>query len=135
MSQPVKLSDELVLDARLSGAAMQRSIAGQVERWARLGRKVELALNGAQAAPEPVSRPATVAESLATMGTPEGRRRLNSYLQSLPFPHYQAHPTEKGKLVRTEQDGTRSTGRFINRQFEVDNVASLRKPAKSVAKK
>ncbi|PIX46733.1 MAG: hypothetical protein COZ06_16555 [Armatimonadetes bacterium CG_4_10_14_3_um_filter_66_18] len=31
MSQPVKLSDTLVLDARVAGEAFQRSIAGQVE--------------------------------------------------------------------------------------------------------
>ena len=38
MSQPVKLSDGLVLDARLTGEVFQRSIAGQIEFWARLGR-------------------------------------------------------------------------------------------------
>ena len=37
MSQPVKLSESLVLDARLAGDAVERSIAGQVEFWARLG--------------------------------------------------------------------------------------------------
>lgn len=31
MSQPVKLSDELVLDARTVGAVARRSIAGQIE--------------------------------------------------------------------------------------------------------
>ena len=41
MSQPVKLSDALVLDARLAGQALERSIAGQVEFWARLGRAIE----------------------------------------------------------------------------------------------
>lgn len=48
MSQPVKLSDALVLDARLAGEAFGRSIAGQVEFWARLGRSVELLLEGEQ---------------------------------------------------------------------------------------
>src|ERR1035438_9156293 len=48
MSQPVKLSDSLVLDARLAGDAMERSIAGQVEFWARLGRSVEVLLEGRQ---------------------------------------------------------------------------------------
>ena len=48
MSQPVKLSDALVLDARLAGEAVERSIAGQVEFWARLGRSVELLLEGEQ---------------------------------------------------------------------------------------
>jgi hypothetical protein len=38
MSQPVKLSDALVLDARLAGEVQERSIAGQVEFWAKLGR-------------------------------------------------------------------------------------------------
>ncbi|MBX9692585.1 MAG: ParD-like family protein [Cyanobacteria bacterium] len=42
MSQPVKLSDELVLDARLVSELGERSIAGQIEFWARLGRAIEL---------------------------------------------------------------------------------------------
>ncbi len=33
MSQPVKLSDALVLDARITGKLVERSIAGQVEFW------------------------------------------------------------------------------------------------------
>ena len=37
----MKVSDALVLDARLMGEATQRSIAGQIEFWARLGRAVE----------------------------------------------------------------------------------------------
>jgi len=37
MSQPVKLSDALVLETRLAGEIVERSIAGQVEFWARLG--------------------------------------------------------------------------------------------------
>ena len=42
MGQPVKLSDALVLDARIAAEAQERSIAGQVEFWAKLGRSVEL---------------------------------------------------------------------------------------------
>ena len=38
MSQPVKVSDALVLDARLMGEVTQRSIAGQIEFWALVGR-------------------------------------------------------------------------------------------------
>ena len=40
MGQPVKVSDTLLLDARLMGEATHRSIAGQIEFWARLGRAV-----------------------------------------------------------------------------------------------
>ena len=46
MSQPVKLSDSLVLDARFASETFGRSIAGQVEFWARVGRSVELLLEG-----------------------------------------------------------------------------------------
>src|SRR5687768_11176050 len=49
MSQPVKLSDELVLDARLVGEGLERSIAGQIEFWARLGRAIEPVLQVRQA--------------------------------------------------------------------------------------
>ncbi len=41
MSQPVKLSDDLVLDARLTGEAAERSIAGQVEYWASCSQPLE----------------------------------------------------------------------------------------------
>ncbi|MDP6722534.1 MAG: hypothetical protein QGF59_27975, partial [Pirellulaceae bacterium] len=46
MSQPVKLSDELVCDARLTGKVSERSIAGQIEFWAQLGRALEPILRG-----------------------------------------------------------------------------------------
>ena len=46
MSQPVKLSDVLVLDARLTGQIGERSITGQIEYWANLGRAIEPLLRG-----------------------------------------------------------------------------------------
>jgi hypothetical protein len=122
MSQPVKLSDALVLDARLSGEVFQRSIAGQVEYWARLGRTLEDSLNGRQVRALRKTKTAVpLSELVATIGTPEGQRRLAEHLRSLPFPHFEAHPTEPGVLIRTEQDGTRTAGRFVNRQFVVSD--------------
>jgi hypothetical protein len=41
MGQPVKLSDDLIREARTVGAVARRSIAGQVEFWARLGKSIE----------------------------------------------------------------------------------------------
>ncbi len=46
MGQPVKLSEQLVLDARLVGETTERSIASQIEFWAGLGRAVEPVLRG-----------------------------------------------------------------------------------------
>ncbi len=41
MGQPVKLSDELVDDARAVVPFSQLSIAGQIEFWAGLGKSIE----------------------------------------------------------------------------------------------
>ena len=126
MSQPVKLSDGLVLDARLAGEVMQRSIAGQVEFWARLGRSVETFLEGRQVFDlrrKGEARP--ISECLESVDTPEGRQRVAAYLQSGPFPHYEQHPNLPGMLVRIDERGRKTTGRFINRQFQQVKTKSM----------
>lgn len=118
MSMPVKLSDALVLDARLAGQVMERSIAGQVEFWARLGRAIDPVLDGARAMA--VSRRGAaipVAQAVADVADEVGRQRLSQYLGTAPFPHYEAHPERAGMLVRIEADGTRMVGRFVQRVF------------------
>ena len=118
MSQPVKLSDSLVLDARLTSEAAERSIAGQIEFWAGLGRAIEpllrlpeiLALRKAGATK-------TLSACLAEAGTASGTQRVASYLKTRPYPHYEADPQHPGMLLRLEEDGTRTTGRFVNRRF------------------
>jgi hypothetical protein len=119
MSQPVKLSDALVLDARLAGETVERSIAGQVEFWAKIGKAIEPLLQGVQvialcrnAATRPLSA------CLKSADSPAGRRRVVEFLQSQPYPHYETHPDQAGLLVRTEANGKRTVGRFVNRQFQ-----------------
>jgi hypothetical protein len=41
----------------------------------------------------------------------------STLLHNQPFPHYETAPDGPGLLVRIEADGTRSVGRFINRQL------------------
>jgi ParD-like antitoxin of type II bacterial toxin-antitoxin system len=134
MSQPVKLSDALVLDARIAGDAQERSIAGQVEFWAKLGRSVELMLNGQQvmalrrnAGARPLS------EALAAVDSPEGRKRVADVLARQPFPHYKQHSGQPGLLVRIDEDGTETIGRFVNRSF-VTLEASAGLTRKSIAR-
>jgi hypothetical protein len=119
MSQPVKLSDQLVLDARLTADVATRSIAGQIEFWAQLGRAVDFLLDGARVlaliragAVRPLS------ECLASVDSDEGRQRVSAYLQSRPFPHYEPSADTPGLLVRIDADGTRTTGRFVGRAFQ-----------------
>jgi len=118
MSQPVKLSDSLVLDARLAGGATERSIAGQVEFWAKLGRAIEPLLQGDTTLALCRSGAAQSLSALVeSVDTPVGHRRLREHLASLPFPHYAPAPGAKGLLVRTAADGKRTVGRFVNRVF------------------
>ena len=118
MSQPVKLSDELVLEARIAGEAQERSIAGQVEFWAKLGKSVDDLLDGRQVRALRASgavRP--LSEALASVDTPAGRKRVEDVLASRPFPHYRQYAAQPGLLVRIEEDGTETVGRFVHRVF------------------
>jgi hypothetical protein len=120
MSQPVKLSDSLVLDARLASEVVERSIAGQIEFWARIGRAVEPLLQGAQvmalcrdASAQPLSA------CLDSVDSTKGRRRVAEFLRTQPYPHYEPAPSAPGLLVRIEAGGKRTMGRFVNRKFQV----------------
>lgn len=118
MSQPVKLSNSLVLDARLAGEAMERSIAGQVEFWARLGKSLEVVLEGAQVmALQQAGNVRPLAECLEAADSAAGRERLETHLAGLPFPHYAPHPSKAGLLIRTDADGKQTPGRFMKREF------------------
>jgi hypothetical protein len=118
MSQPVKLSDALVLDARIAADAQERSIAGQVEFWAKLGQTVEPLLAGQQVmALRKTSAVRSLYDALTSVETPEGRRRIAEVLARQPFPHYRQAAGEPGLLVRVEADGAETVGRFVNRVF------------------
>jgi hypothetical protein len=124
MSQPVKLSDDLVLDARLTGQIAERSIAGQVEYWANLGRALEPLLQGAQAlalCKNGNARP--LSECLESVDTAEGKDRLRQYLETRPYPHYEPAKDSPGLLVRIEANRKRTVGKFVNRKFQKVQVA------------
>jgi len=118
MGQPVRITDNLILEARLAGEIEDRSIAGQIEFWAHLGQALEPLLQGAQVlALRRAGRVKPLSACIESVDTEEGRRRVKDYLEQLPFPHYEPAPDRPGMLVRIEADGRRSIGRFVNRQF------------------
>jgi hypothetical protein len=102
MSQPVNLSDP-VLYAQLAGEAMERSVAGQVE----------------------CVRP--LSECLESVDSSAGQRRVASFLETQPFPHYQAHLRGRGLFIRIDADGKRTVGRFVNREFRPAKPKSKRR--------
>ena len=119
MSQPVKLSDHLVLDARLTSELAERSIAGQIEFWANLGRAIEPLLAGAQVlALRRAGEVKPLSACLKVVDSPEGRRLVTEHLNAQPFPHYEPAPGRPGMLIRIDADGKRTIGRFVHRRFK-----------------
>lgn len=116
MTQPVRLSAALVQEARTTGETMERSIAGQIEYWARLGRAVEgvLRLEQLQALKKRGDLHA-LGEALAD--TDANRHKVSTYLEARPFPHFERGPHE-GQLVKVDEDGTRTVGLFVGREFK-----------------
>ncbi len=124
MSQPVEISDELIHEARAIGEVAGRSIADQIESWARLGRAIEPLLEGGRLPDRAHSDGAVpLSECLASVGSEAGRRRLAGYLASRPFPHYEPVPGSPGLFVRVDADGARTTGRFVGRGFRAVSCA------------
>jgi hypothetical protein len=118
MGQPVKLSDHLMLEARRVAEGSQRSLAGQIEHWARLGRAIDSLMRPGTALKLKRRPPAPLlSERLKDIDTPAGRARVAAGLASEPFPHFEVAPGRPGLLVRIDEDGTRTIGRFVKRTF------------------
>ncbi len=126
MSQPVKVSDALILDARLMGETTQRSIAGQIEFWARLGRAIEVLLRGDQMlALCKAGKAKPLSMCIESADSTDGKNRLADHLKSLPFPRFEPVPGPAGLLVKIEANGNRTLGRFVKRKYQpVDCSAS-----------
>ena len=118
MSQPVKLSDDLVLDARLTSKLAERSIAGQIEYWAQLGRAIEPLLEGAKAlALRRAGATRLLSDLIGSVDSSEGHLRVAEHLEAEPYPHYEMAPDHPGLLIKIDADGARTLGRFVNREF------------------
>jgi hypothetical protein len=118
MGQPVKLSDALVLDARVVGKTAERSIASQIEFWARVGKAVEGVLRGDQVLRlKQRGEAAPLSGSLRSVDSKAGRERVKAQQAARPFPHFAQAPGKPGFLVKIDADGKRTVGRFVNRAF------------------
>jgi hypothetical protein len=118
MSQPVKLSDSLVLDARMAAAVMERSIAAQVEFWARLGRTLENVATGQQMTALQQTGTLPLSRIVATVNEPAGHKRLADYLNDRPFPRFSPHPELANTFIREESNGKKTVGRFKRGVFQ-----------------
>lgn len=118
MGQPVKLSDDLVDDARAVVPFSRRSIAGQIEFWAGLGKSLEPLLRGDRALSlQMAGQEKPLSEMVAEVDSFKGRGRVARYLKQRPYPHYKIVPGRPDLVCRIEADGTEVIGRFVGREF------------------
>ena len=119
MGQPVKLSDELVDDARAVVPFSHRSIAGQIEFWAGLGKSIEPLLRGDRALSlQMAGGERSLSRLLSEVDSAKGRKRVEATLSQRPYPHYRPVPGHPDLVRRVEKDGTETMGRFVGRDFE-----------------
>lgn len=143
MPQPVKLSDVLINAARAAAEDADRSLAGQIEHWARLGRSVEGALTVAdltrvkrsighleQELPEEAARK-TVLQCLRLAVDRAGLGNTGAAQDPMnEGPRYGTDPALPGLLLRVDPDGTRTPGRFVNRRFvPIETSSAVSVPA------
>ena len=114
----MKVSDALILEARLVSEIAERSITSQIEYWARLGMAVEPLLRGEEVLALQKAGTATpLSKCIESVDSSKGRQRVVDHLKSQPYPHYEA-ASRPGLLVKIDADGTHTVGRFINRKFK-----------------
>jgi hypothetical protein len=133
---PVKLSNDLVNDARQEAEATDRSLTAQIEHWARLGRNVErvlkheevLSLKRAGETPAaPPTRRAILSE-LRRIASESSRAELGATLRKARVVYQDAGDARVERIERIERDGTRTIGRFLNRRFTADEPKSASRP-------
>jgi hypothetical protein len=146
MGMPVKLSDELVLSARIEAEGADRSITAQIEHWAKLGRAAEVALgySSATALKRSGGKIATVLgnrasynsviEVLTKLVSSGDRRDVKTAVRASGKPAYGMDSAHPGLVVREDPDGTRTPGRFVNRKFvPATNRATVKKRVRKAA--
>ncbi|HEY7700484.1 MAG TPA: hypothetical protein VIE88_18800 [Vicinamibacteria bacterium] len=125
----MKIADELVEEARETAALANRSIAKQIEHWARLGRAVEqlvktadvMAFKARLADPQDAAKAvrARVAlerlvQALADRMDRDAARR---FILDTGKPVYEAVPARPDLVSQVWPDGRRMLGRFVDQEF------------------
>ena len=114
---PLRIDDELVLRARMEADAADRSVTAQIEHWVKLGMALEEVLAHGQARELKKKGAPSIADALSAARSSEAQEAALAHLAASGQPRYGVDPDRPGFLVRIDPDGTRTTGRFINRVF------------------
>jgi hypothetical protein len=119
MGLPLRISDEIVLQAREEAEISDRSITSQIEHWVWLGMAVEAVLGHRQLRELKRQGKALLSlkEALTYAESPAGQDEMRAYLVAERQPLYSADPERPAGVVRENPDGTRTRGKFVGREF------------------
>ena len=126
-SSPIRLQDDLMKAAKLTGKRFHRSTAEQIEYWADIGRKVSTVLDPdtlisitaglAQVKVEPIyGKPIDPDEVFNLLETQRQQGSLTQVVTSSAI-KYQSSLTHPGYLEQIDQDGNVLVGQFKNGEF------------------
>jgi len=127
-ASPVRLQEELMESARVSGAVQHRSAAEQIEYWADIGRKVSRTIDPdillaveaglARITVENVKSSAVDPESVfAALDSDRESGVLASAIAEQSPIRYQASKSNPGLLEQVGPTGKTGIGQFINGEF------------------
>lgn len=123
----IKISEEVAELVRRAAAASNRSMAGQVEHWARLAMEIEdratvtevnaiKAMRGDADSIDDVAlreRVVQLIEDFRSTPPEELRERIGLDRKAV----FEPDPDTAGAVVRIDPDGTRTHGRLVGRRF------------------
>jgi hypothetical protein len=126
----VKISRELADSAREVSRWTERSLAGQIEHWAKLGQSIEGVLSGesvialkkagegvAVSPSTPQEDPELALNILASLRKAMPYDAVREGLRASHQVLYESDPEVPGGLIRVSPDGTRTRGRMVDRSF------------------
>lgn len=136
MARSVKLSEDLVQAAEANAQIERRSVGGQIEYWAELGRRIAcdpnisgadlLALQRHERSSEALqavneSRRGEILASLQRLLGDVKRETFVRKLAARQQPRYGIDPTDPTRLMRIDADGSRTYGRLIDNEFVAES--------------
>ncbi len=132
MGIPVKVSSELIEEAKQVAKLANRSVTKQIEHWAELGRAVEhlapmsdlVALKARhedQADARKNAQAHAVLERLAVaLADDRDRSAALKLIHDTGMPVYGAVPGREDRILQVWPDGRRVVGRIVNQEFVTD---------------
>lgn len=124
----IKISADFADAARSEAKHADRSLTGQIEHWAKLGRifesmiptQVATALKRAGGDLTAVEDPALRERALAAIAAAHEQthfEKASAALLQAGGPRYETDPANPEVIIQVQPDGSRVSGRFVGRVF------------------